>query len=220
MTLIEMEPYISGNSYLPEVNPPYRATTEDFQRWREILHISKLAPELIKVMENSTQFFKFEPDIAHYVPKKQREEMFYALKNGFFSPCVPAKCIYLIRKVYDTYKMCNLIPRLLPDTVFAKSYLAGGFTLQDTISTLCDKRYMPLARHRLSVPFEDYHEVYVKATDMVAAIPSKIASKLSDDEIMSIEVDTYGLRIKEVYIAFMGGYHGACNSIYDLRGLV
>jgi hypothetical protein len=220
MTIIEKEQYIRGNQHTGEVVSPFRASMEDYNVWEELLYSSTGAPRLLQVTESSSQFFQLEPDIAQYVPKKSRDEMFYALKNGFFSPCVPAKCLYLVNKIYNTHRLCNLVPKLLPKEVFAKNYLAGGFTLLDVIATLCDKRYTPLARHMLSSSYGDHHEVYVNATDMIAAIPADIASKLSEEEIFQMEVDNDGLKIKGVYIAFMGGRHGACNSKYDLRKLV
>jgi hypothetical protein len=220
MTILDMEPYILGNKHIEDETSPVRATSDDFQTWVDAVNVREGAKELMSVIETPKQFFELEPDIAHIVKRNYREEMFFSVKNGFFSTCVPAKCIYMINKLYSKYKLCSLIPKMLPRYVFGKNYIAGGFTLHDTIATLCDKRYYPLAQHRLSLNFGDYREVYIESTDMVAAIPSVIASGFSEDEIRAIEADEYGLKIHDVYIGFMGGYNGACNSIYDLRKLV
>lgn len=224
MKIVDLEDYMDGKKFSRIVNAPYRASEDDFNRWVDIMRVNEMADRFIKLTESVTQFFAIERDIAELVPKKEREEMFFSMRNGLASPCIPAKCIYYIKKAYDKYKICNLITKLIPErelnVMLSKNYIGGGFTLADVIRQFCDEHYNPVSNHNLSVDFGEFHEVYIPDTDMIAAIPSKIASGLSHEDICNIHLDTFGLELNGSYIGLMAGYNGACNSKYDLRRLV
>lgn len=219
-----MEPYINGCNFTRTVKAPYRAQQDLFEQIYKLVQISATAKQNLRIYEVPKEFYQAEPDIANFIPRVAKEEMFYALKNGFISEKVPAKCIYYILKIYNIYKIPNLIFKQIPEKelniMFQENYLAEGFTLRDVVCTFCDGRYTPLSPTQYVTLLGTYAEVYIQATDMVAIIPVEIARSMSFDDIQKLEVDDYGIKLDQTYIKFLGGYHGACESTYDLRTLI
>lgn len=224
MRIAELEPYIRGQMFMQDASTPYRASETRFNEWMAIMSKNEFASRLIALTESPKQFFELEPDIAEQIPKREREEMFFAVKNGFASPCVPAKCIYLVKKAYDTYGISNLILKQIPENMykvlFSRHYLGGGYTMRDVIRMFCNQSYEPVSAHAPFCIMKEYSEIYIPSTDMVAAVPNQIALKLSVSDIQRLQVDDFGIHLDGTYLAFMEGYNGACNSIYDLRRLV
>lgn len=224
MTLLELEPYIMGSKYTRDVREPYRGDIELFDRINSLVQRSSTAASNVKLYEIPKEFYEAEPDIAAFVPREAKEEIFFALKNGFISEEVPAKCIYMIRKAFNLYKIPNLIFKLIPEKeytiFFQKGYLKNGLTIRDVICNFCDKRFTPISSGKLCVPLGDYMELYIQEKDMVAVVPSAITNCLSHEDILNLKVDDYGIKIADKYIKFLADYNGACESIYDLRTLI
>lgn len=226
--ITDYAPYIKGELYMapPEgYAEPYRATSSDLAKWAKLLEEDSISKELFAHTEDSKEFFRVCTDIAHFVKPAEREEMFYSLKNGFTSPVVPAKLIYLVKKAYALHNIPNLIVRLLPEdylnTVFTRSYISGGFTLMDVICNFCNKEYRPISSISLKVDYSDFSEIYINETNMIACVPKDISELLKPEDIQYITVGTLGLKLSNnTYLANLAGYRGACNSIYDLRRLV
>jgi hypothetical protein len=225
MTLLEKEPYINGKKFSNSSRPtPCRATEESLRRWREIILTDTTASRFVHETESARQFFAAEKDAAAQIPRSEREEAFYSVKNGFASPVIPAKCIFYILKAYREYRICNLIFRLIPErelhVMFGRNYLANGYTLRDVVCSFCDDRYVPFGENLKRVRFGTYYELYVPAADMAAAVPELIANTIPDERLPEVYADDVGLKLGNEYLGFMSGFHGACNSIYDLRKLV
>ena len=70
------------------------------------------------------------------------------------------------------------------------------------------------------VAYQDFTELYVEETDMVAILPNALAVGLNEDSIQYLHVTPDGLVIKDILLRTRGSYTGAVNSIYDLRKLV
>lgn len=224
MTLLELEPYIMGKKYTRVAKEPYRGDYALFDKIDDLIKRSNTAQSNLKLYEIPKEFYMVEPDIASFVPRQAREEIFYALKNGFITDEVPAKCIYYIRKAYNLYKIPNLIFKLIPEkeyTIFFQSnYMKNGLTIRDIICNFCDERYTPISSGSLKVPLGKFAEIYINSKDMVAVVPSAIAEVLSHEDILSLAVDIDGIKLGDTYLKFLADYNGACESTYDLRTLI
>lgn len=224
MTIVDMAPYIMGRMFTREMKAPYRCDMNLYKETCNRVMNSSTASFNLRLCEVSKQFYDMEPDIAHFVPKEARDEIFFAMKNGFASPVVPARGIYLIMKAYDLYKIPNLIFKLIPkaelNCMFQQNYVGSGYTLRDVVCSLCSPTYVPLAEGRYKVPFGKFFEVYIPNTDMVAVLPSDIANALEYTDIRNIECDKQGLKLGDKYIAFMCNHIGAGDSNYDLRTFI
>lgn len=224
MSLLDLGPYIEGKQFTQDAKEPYRIELDLFSDSYKKMSKSNTALSNIHLCEIANEFYTAEPDIKEYIPRKAREEIFYAVKLGFATVDVPAKCIYYITKVYNIYKMPNLIFKLIPEreykVFFQRNYLASGYTIRDVICTFCNQDYQPFSQGRLKVQLNDYTEVYVPTTDMDAIIPTKIASLLSDSDLYDLAVDQDGLQLHGKHLKFLAGYNGGINSVYDLRRLI
>lgn len=224
MLLVDMAPYIIGRAFSRDAKPPIRCTSEMFQRALEVAACSDTFAATVQYCETPKDFYRLEPDIEAFIPLSEREEVFYCLKNEMYSPAVPAKCIYYIKKIYNMYNIPSLVWKCLPVATltifFQGNYLDQGLTLKDVINSFCDSNYVPLSTQNLSSKIKDGTEIYVPNTDMVAVVPTNIANKLSYDDLHKVQYVTEGVSVGDSPIRFMSGYHGACRSAYDLRTLV
>ena len=103
MTLLEMEPYITGRAFTRECQAPARCTPEMFSLVYSEATASDTCAKVLEIVERYQDFMDFEPDISNMFPKSEREEMFYCLKNNGYSPNVPGKCIYLLKTLTAKY---------------------------------------------------------------------------------------------------------------------
>lgn len=224
MNLLEKEPYIKGQLFSREATAPARLTMDVFKKAIDTLAMAPLGEQNLDCCELSKSFYRVEPDVRDVVPEELRDECFYAMKLGYFSKHIPAQAMYWIMKAYNQYKIPNLIFKLIPDRVFTimsqQDYLADGYCLQDAVCSLTVPTYTPLSLQNLCVKHEDFAEIYIAKTDMVAAVPLKIAELLSPEDIRNIDVDENGLHIQHHYLRSLAGYVGAINSVYDLRRVI
>lgn len=224
MNLIDLEPYINGQKFTRPAHAPYRGDTELFDKISKLVQCGNTAKQNLAIYEIPKEFYEVEPDFKHFIPKEAQEEMFFALKNGYIVPSVPAKSIYYVRKAYNLYKIPNLIFKLIPEKeyniFFQENYFDDGLTMRDVICNFCYDQYSPISSSKLMTTVGDYREVYVQETDMVSIMPKKIAENFSHEDILSLKVDDHGIKLGESYVKFMNGYNGGCESIYDLRTLI
>ena len=82
MTLLEMEPYITGRAFTRECQAPARCTPEMFSLVCSEAAASDTCAKVLEIVERYQDFMDFEPDISNMFPKSEREEMFYCLKNN------------------------------------------------------------------------------------------------------------------------------------------
>lgn len=221
MTLAELQPYITGERFSREAVEPYRLDINLYKNLAQVVSESVSAQKNLDVCELPVDFYRVEPDIKYLVPMQAREEMFYALKNGAANPDVPSKLVYYIKKSYNMDKMPNLIFKKIPESelkvFFQENYLGNGYTIRDVVCSIIDPHYIPVNNYTRLVKYDNFVEVYVESTDMVAALPNPMVKNLSQRDIHNIKVDSSGLRIGDCYLRSLGGYYGAVNSIYDLR---
>lgn len=223
MTLLEMEPYITGRAFTRECQAPARCTPEMFSLVCSEAAASDTCAKVLKIVERYQDFMDFEPDISNMFPKTEREEMFYCLKNNGYSPNVPGKCIYLLKTLTAKYGSASLALKALPNAyltiLFQKNYLEGC-TVRDIIKSFADPEYEPFTPAKLRIQHKDYDEIYVASEDMVALVPKDISAKIADSDIPQIELGKKGLEVSGLELRFMANHYGAINSFYDLRELI
>lgn len=224
MTIVDMAPYIMGKTFTREMKQPYRCDMTLYQDICDKVMCSITAIDNLRLYEVPKQFYESEPDIANFVPKEARAEIFFSMKNGFASPVMPARGLYLIRRAYSLYKIPNLIFKLIPKSelncMFQENYVGSGYTLYDVVCSICNTAYVPLAEGRYKVKYGNYYEVYIPKTDMVAVLPVDIAEVLEYSDICNIECDKQGLKLGDKYLAFMCNHIGAGDSNYDYRTFI
>ena len=220
MTLLEMEPYITGRAFTRKCQAPARCTPEMFSL---VCSEAAASDTCAKVLEIVERYQDFEPDISNMFPKSEREEMFYCLKNNGYSPNVPGKCIYLLKTLTAKYGSASLALKALPNAyltiLFQKNYLEGC-TVRDVIKSFADPEYEPFTPAKLRIQHKDYDEIYVASEDMVALVPKDISAKIADSDIPQIELGKKGLEVSGLELRFMANHYGAINSFYDLRELI
>lgn len=223
MTLLDMTPYITGDLFTRECASPVRCTPSMLAKAVAEAEVSETFNVSIKYIESYQDFVMMEPDIGAQFPKSEREEIFYCLKNKGYSPAVPARCIYVMKTLYEKYGSASIALKALNKNLFTiffqKNYM-DGYTMRDVIKTFCDPEYEPFTVSRLRVQHKDYDEVYIASTDMVALLPKPISQRIQDVDIPKIIVTKYGLELDGYVLRQLAGYYGAVNSTYDLRGLI
>lgn len=225
LTLDQLEPFIEGREFTSKPCKQVRLNTDTFNKFMQMIEEDYNAKRFLESFEFPKDFYNTLPDFKHFFPAEVREELFYAAKNGKMYVEIPSACVYLLNKAWD---QCNGIPNLLLKTVplpalsawLRKGYFLGAVTLKDAICNVCTPMYKPLCNTRLRNRVNDFTEIYIGATDMVAAVPNAIADALDDDSIRRITVTPSGLAVDGVLLRTMANYVGAINSIYDLRELL
>lgn len=225
MTLSDLQPYILGKEHFPvkktEVVRCDQKVLEDFLT---MLEADSIAKEFFDSYKNPKDFYLTMKDFFHFIPKEQQNEVFYAAKNGKLYYEVPSSCVYVLQRAYkEAHEIPNLVLKLIPTQLLelwlSEGYLFGDTTLHDVIATVCNANYYPLSVTHVKNKVSNFTELYVKSTDMVAAVPNDIADALSDDSVLSLEVTPDGLTVPgtDIPIRAMGAHLGSVNSTYDLR---
>lgn len=225
MSIIDMAPYIRGERYLGEMELTKFPDFELYKTFSKAVATTQLGDVNFDAMENYKDFFNCEVEIKKLIPTRQfQQEVFYALKNGIIVQGVPSYCIYMVKKALDMYHSPNLVVKQLPldllKNCFTQGYFGDDYTLRDVICNLSGLPYEPLSMSKRKVAYQDFTELYVEETDMVAILPNALAVGLNEDSIQYLHVTPDGLVIKDILLRTRGSYTGAVNSIYDLRKLV
>lgn len=223
MTILEMAPYINGDAFTRECKAPIRCTPEMYARVVKEAACNDSFERVLSMIEDYRDFAELMPDIARVFPVSEREEMFYCLKNGGYSPAVPAKCIYILRTLFKEHGSISLALKALSKdalTIFFQKNYLDGCSLRDVIKSMVDPDYEPFTPARLRIQHKDYDEVLVQSKDMVALLPKNLSMRLTEKDLEGIELTKDGLAVNGLLLRIMGEYYGACNSIYDLRRLV
>ena len=201
---------------------PYRAQANDYARWDRVLSTSETAQRVLHSTESAKEFFKIEKDLALMVPKEERTEFFYSLKNGFCAPNCPAQFIYFAKAIYKVYGICNLIgpmlPRLVSLAVMKEGYFGAGYTATDAICNFVNKDFQAITEERPIVRIGEWYEVYIPVNGMVAALPIKLGESLSSSDLERITVQPgSGLTLNGKPLEVVAGMQRARGGIYDLR---
>lgn len=220
MSIIDMAEYIEGHKFTGKSNRLH--VTEDmYKDFVTKLSYYDTAAYMLNYFEHYKDFFKSCSDFAEWFPKDSWCELFYAAKNHAYSVDVPADCLYLIKKAYNNISIPNLVFKQIPTSIlsswFEEGYLTGGYTLKDVVCSSCLQTYKPLSETRTKIIHNNFTEIYVAKTDMVAALPNAIGEVLSASDISKITLSMHGLHIEGKYLRTLAGFYGAVNSIYDLR---
>lgn len=225
MKIIDYAPYVLGESHFPSSKERISVDVATITQFAERVKSDQVAQQLFDMCEKYTDFFSMHVDAKTWVPIEQRAEVFYALKNGSYNTTVPSFCVYMLKKAWEQcHSIPNLIVKSLPQAplkeFLSSGYLQQQYSLRDVICSTLTSTYEPLSEHKKKIRHGDWSEIYVAATDMVAAIPNRIADDLTDSMIDVITVTPDGLSYGQSLLRTMGGYYGITNSVYDLRELV
>lgn len=224
-TLSELAPYILGKQFTGEAKTAPRLNKDVFTQFLTMLSENTIAKEFFDVYDNYKDFYTTAVDFKNLIPKEYQMEVFYAAKVGSFYVEVPSFCVYMLKQAWDKADgMPNMVLKLLPTQLltecFKNGYFLGGLTLRDVICNVCCQDYNPLSEDRPKNRVGDFTELYIKDTDMVAAVPNKIADAFDDAGVLSIVDTDAGLQANGVMLRTMCNYVGAINSKYDLRKLI
>lgn len=224
-TISEMEPYITGKAYIEGEKKTPTMDKEVFKRFLEMLNSDPIAKQFFDVYEHHLDFYTTATDFKNNIPKELQAECFYAAKVGSYIYGVPSYLVYMVKKAYESVgNIPNLIIKALPINLlkdcFTKGYLVEYVTLRDVICNVCNEQYTPLCDVKPKNRVGDYTELYVKSTNMVAAVPNKIADALDNDNVLNIVETPNGLAVGGILLRTMCNYAGAINSTYDLRELI
>jgi hypothetical protein len=225
MTIIEAADYILGRKFLGALDKePYRADKKFLEDAKVLMQKHPTAYKNLSILDSSKLFFAREVDLAHEVPANQREEFFYGMKVGFISSVIPAKALFYMQKCQEEYSTLNVLPKFVLSgdltKMFSEGYCADGYNIRDVICSIFQQDYMPLEDCRLVTKNNDYWDVYIQETDMVATVPTRIKEKLQPEDIRRLHVDGTTIKLSENPIYMLGGYIGAVNSTYDLRNII
>lgn len=225
LSLSELEPYILRKAEAEGSADTKILTRDVFALFMKMLQEDPIAKDFFESYDSYKDFYKTAVDFAHLIPKDLQMEVFYAAKIGCFYTGIPSFCVYMIKRAWtEANGIPNLIPKLLPSVVlnevFKKGYFTGLTSLRDVICNVACKDYNPLSETNLRNRVGDFTEIYIKSTDMVAAVPNVIADALDDNSILNITVEPNGLTTNGMLLRTMCNYVGAINSTYDLRELI
>lgn len=225
-TLDALEPYILGKEFTGEVKERVRLDKHVLEDFLTMLDEDNIAKDFFNAYENANDFYETMIDFKHYIPKEQRQEVFYAAKmDGEYYSEIPSFCAYIVKK---SYEVCNGIPNLLLKVIptaclkefFKEGYFSPGLTFRDVICNLCNENYNPISIKHPKNKIGNFTEFYIATTDMVAALPNSIADELPNECCETIKQTPVGLEVGGVLIRVMANHVGAINSTYDLRELL
>lgn len=201
----------------------YTATPADYKRWVDIFAKSTIAEQVLHGTESAQEFFRIESDLAKLIPPREHNEAFYSMKLGYCIPDVPAQFVYFAKKVYDKYRVCNLVCPLLPKDVSScaarASYFSSGYSMLDVLRTFVNEDFTPVTSEAYVVRCGGWYEIWLPLCEMIAAVPASIGAKLHNEDAERIIMTTHGLMLDNVPLtALVGGsIGGVIGSGFDLR---
>lgn len=229
-SILDWYPMIIGKEFTGEAKNTPRLNPVYYQLFLDMLEEDNIAKEFFNIFEMHDDFFSTAVDFNHFIPSDQRAEVFYAAKLGKGYREIPSFCAYVLDKAW---KQCNGIPNLITKVIpisylkrfCYKNYFVGSVTLHDAICNVCTDQYSPFTRGKLKNLVKDeegneFYEIYIRETDMVAAVPTEIGEKLAVTDIENITMTPNGLQTGGKYIRTMASHFGAVNSYYDLRKVI
>lgn len=224
-TMSDWEPYILGQKYTKESSDVVRLNEELLEKFISCIKGDDIVKQMFDMCDNAKTFYDATVDFKSWIPKQYMKELFYAAKLKKYSLSIPCFAQFLLEKAWaEADGIPNLMIKLLPATALhefcAKGYFLGGLSLREVICNVCTEDYTPISSLHLRNKLSTFTEIYVEETDMVAAVPHKVADSLSDEAIRNITLTPMGLAVGDRLISTFGGYFGAINSHYDMRELV
>lgn len=222
-TIPELRPYIVGEDFTGE-STTARIDERALEKFAQMMAESPSASITLEQCEHYKDFYAIEVDFKSAINVKDRENCFYAFKNGEYCLQVPPFAQYIIKRAWEAYKIPNLIVKVIPIPVlkefFKKGYFAGGLTFKDVVCNIACPEYVPFSDIVVRNNVGEYVELYIEQEDMVAVVPKSIGMALDDDTLKRVKYTEYGLAVGTLLLRTMCGYNGGINSTYDLRNLV
>ena len=225
--ILEDYQYVIGTKKSAKLSKePYRAEKDIDLIVKEMFSTkSKTAMKNLEATNSANAFYKAEPDLCFYIEKERRDEYFYIMKSGMYSPVVPAKLLYMLQecfKQHGTYNMLfNFIPKKNIEEITAGNYLADEkLNIQTIIQQGFYKEFCPISEGNLIVPNYENFDVYIKCSDRILIIPPKLRKEFDQINIMDIKMSSQGLVINGMPLSQLGKYLGVYNCEYDYRNLI
>lgn len=121
------------------------------------------------------------PGAAEYLEgHEDGEDIYYTLLNGAYYEGIPAKCIFLCRKIYNLRGCANAIPYCLPkkeaNKIFSLGYFKNGLSLEAAIRTAIDPNFEVIDKDNPIYIKGDTAEVYL-GEDKLYVVPTKVLQR-------------------------------------------
>lgn len=222
-TPLEMGDWLQGRNLRGASVSTHQASAEDYERWAGIYAKSPTASIVLQSTDDYSSFYAVETDLARLIPKTELLEAFYSMKLGFCAPGIPSQFLYVTKRLWEKYRVANLVAPLLPVglqyAIGRAGYFGNQYTGLDALRTFCDEGINLMSADTPVVKCSDWYEAYIPAAGMVAALPTCIGSRLKADDVLSITVRAgVGLCLDSTPLTAVGGLKGVCDSVFDLRG--
>lgn len=227
MTLLELNSIISGK-YKEEWKNNKKIRTierDELDSFKRLLAISDVYQQaIIKQTESDEEFYEAYPLLAEVVPKEIQEDVFYAVKLGFFFEGVPCKLVYLLKKALMQYDTVNVAISSIDTRAWGRFLKAGSLsnnvTIQRIIENLKGSQVSLLNEFNRKVDAgKGLYEIYVENTDRVVVVPEDIANVIeSIDDLRNVNyVKGVGVCVYETPLRTMSGRVGITVDEYNLR---
>ena len=224
LTILELAPYIKGEQKLEVEYSKPKLKEDQFQEFWNKLNMNNTYKTLLECSQFYKDYFQVCYDLAKMFDRELHSELFYAAKVGYFYEGVPTYLVYMIKECLKEYPFGNLLIKRIPTPLLNQYFREGALgnvSLYDIIAKELGTSYQVIDKGHLYSEYETYAELYIPNEDMVAIVPNDLIQSLTTDYIESLSMYEDGLASADgVYLGKLGGYHGACNSYYDLRKLV
>lgn len=225
MYVIELNDKIRGNN-LEEAKALYAVgKLEDYLNdFAEVLRAFEGIRARFGATEVASEFLSACPMVVTFMGKKAiAEEVFYAMKTGYFYPGVPAKLTYFIKKALQMYDTPNLavskVARNLWTPYLKKGLLPDGVTIKTVIDNICGYETRLLLDSDRAVVNGSAIEVYVPDVDEVLVLPKEYAEDVRGrDDLQTVMYDkAEGVKIRGHLFRTMHGKIGVTLDDFDLR---
>lgn len=175
--------------------------------------------------ESAVEFLKACPVVTKFYGKKViAEEVFYAMKVGYFYPGVPSKLTYFVKKALQKYdtpnKAISKVARNLWAPYLKRGVLPDGVTVKTVIDNICGYETRLLLDSDRAVVNGNAIEVYVPDVDEVLVLPKEYGTDVRGrEDLLTVQYDKEkGVKIQGHLFRTMHGKVGVVMDDFDLRG--
>lgn len=229
MTLLEFNKIIDGKP-LESVKPVEYVgiTMEDLEFFRRMLSIDPAMIPALHETSRSKEFFDAFPilDSIEY-SKEQKEDLFYAVKLGYFYSGVPCKLVYLITKAIAATETPNQALCLLKDSKHVAKYLVdgainNGITIKQVVANVLGSEFKTITNSRRKVKFNNFYEIYVENVDSIVLVPEDIAGQINSiGDLRAVSfVPNVGVCVHDIPLRTFGNRYGITVNEFDLREVI
>lgn len=205
----------------------YHINLEDFIAAKRLMNINSVEfTAQLNDTDNAYEFYEANEIMRELIPNDKKEEIFYALKLGFFFEGVPTKLTYLLKLGAKAHKYPNVMISSLNANQFDKyltaNHIVGKITILDIINSIYGHKCELLGKYKKRVVNNQAVEYYVPNTDRVLVVSPETAEYLSTAEDINAlnYVKDVGVCIRDIPVRTLGGKIGLTVDEYDLREVI